>query len=191
MNKFVKLAINLLKSNDLYAKTITLTYKGNKSFKTVLGGVLSFIIFMIILVMLIIYAVKVFSYGNTQVYTKTLIKELMNDSTKHYIGKNGFAFAMTYIDTLTGVLNDNKLDDPSYFVVKLQQATYTRVNGTYVRTGNDIPLSKCNDTFPYDDKEVYDKLGLANYLCPESTDYYIQSEFNSDLYYDLEFYVYK
>ena len=58
----------------------------------------------------------------------------------------------------------------------------TKGNGTgqYITDAVPIEYEFWGDKFPYVDKPFYDKIGLARYLCPKNTDFFIRANFNSD-----------
>lgn len=78
---------NIIKGRDSFSQQITFTYKGDASFTTFLGGVVS----TIILVVMIIYA---YSLAQVMFYRKgtnkslsTTVVDLTSNPTIHYPGK--------------------------------------------------------------------------------------------------------
>lgn len=52
-------------------------------------------------------------------------------------------------------------------------------------------MDYCNDTFPFSGDEIYQRKGMDSYLCPQNNDYYLQGDFNSEVFSDVEILIYK
>ena len=105
---------------DLYPTTITFTYDGNESFKTLFGGIASIAIRMTVLIIALMLLLTVIQRGNTFYSYNKVFRDLTNDSTQHYFAKKSEAY---FAIKLTGP-NPEKLLDPSYFSFSLLQANY-------------------------------------------------------------------
>ena len=76
---------NTITENDLYYKKVTLRYKGKESFKSLYGGIVSTIIILFLFIDFIILTSVIFTYGDSTHFLKTIIKDLVDDKTLHYI----------------------------------------------------------------------------------------------------------
>ena len=116
------------------------------------------------------------------------IKDLTSDTTKHYIGKGTFAIAV-------GMKDDdgsNLLMNDQYFEISYANEFYHRTNnGAFTHNETVIPHGYCNDSYPHVEKDLYDRIGLQNFVCPLSNDYYILSDFNADVSSNFQFKVKK
>lgn len=88
-----------------------------ESFKTLLGGITTVIVRLLILAISVSLMVTIFQRSNTSKTTSSTIKDLSVDTEKHYIGKSTFAFAMKMIGP-----NPVKLLDTSYFTLRVYQS---------------------------------------------------------------------
>ena len=52
-------------------------------------------------------------------------------------------------------------------------------------------MELCGDNFPFVEKDVYDRIGLSVFLWPKHTDYFLQSNYNSDEFYTVEIVIQK
>lgn len=169
-----------IKNFDMYPTRVNLTYKGKSEFKTLYGGTVSMAIKLIILVYAIGQILLVFTRGNSIKNTNKIVKDLTYDTTKHYIGKNTFAFAIGVIGP-----NPELMFDPTYFNFTLSQSQELKtnsINGEVISI-TPIAMEKCGDDFPFvTNKDVYDRIGLKDYYCPSNTDYYLSGNYNSNAF---------
>ena len=121
-----------------------------------------------------------------------VIRDFQDDTTKHYIAKNGdFDIAIGYISYPSGEIGANYLADPTYFTINFDNTEYKRMPGEYNITNRYIQLDYCNDTFPMSQEEFYKRKGMNRYLCPVHKDYFLQGDFNSKVFSDVEVLVFK
>ena len=120
--------------------------------------------------------------------TTTVVNDILDDKTKHYIAKSTFAVSFNlYLDSL-GSSGNQILLDSQYFEVSLHNYRLQRYpDGSYNTTSNLIPLAKWNDTFPLENKNLYERLNIKNSVWPTSDDYFLMGDFNSDETYYLTF----
>ena len=178
--------------NDLYARQITFSLQGNDSFKTFAGGLLSFMIVLGMTVITIMLSVVLFKHGDTNKSTKNVIKDSFDNTDHHYIAREGdFAVAKGYISYPSGEIGTNLLADETYFTVRFDNIEYTRSNGEYSINSRIVEMDYCNDTFPFSGDEIYQRKGMDSYLCPQNNDYYLQGDFNSEVFSDVEILIYK
>ena len=126
-----------IKSADLYGKQITMTYKGEDSFKTTYGGVISLFIKLILFTYAGVLFAVIINRGDTKKTLNTTVKDITNDPTKHYIGRGTFGFAVEFQDPTTG---NNLFMDKTYFELSIQNIFVTRdPNSTLSIASRDIP----------------------------------------------------
>ena len=121
-----------------------------------------------------------------------VIRDFHNDTTKHYVARNGdFDIALALIQYPSGEIGDNLLADPTYFTVFFDNPEYRRTAGNYTITHRPIQTAYCNDTFSYNEAEFYELKKMSKYLCPIHKDYFLQGDFNSEVFSDVEVLIYK
>ena len=185
---FFSCIFNTIKSQDLYAKSIKLTIKGKDKLSTTYGGLMSTIIKLAILVNAVILLFVIYNRNDTKKAVNKVIKDLINDDTKHYIGKSTFGIALGYVRNST---RTKFLLDPTYFLLQIGMLTTTRNNTDYTETFVELEYERCGDNFPYDDQKTYSRVGIEDYLCLKNDDYYLSSDLNGDVSTALVFYVWK
>ena len=165
-----------VKSGDLYGKKIMMTYKGEDSFKTVYGGVISLFIKLALFIYAILLISVILNKGDTKKTVNTTTKDTTNDNTKHYIGRSTFGFGFSFEDYQNG---NNLLMDNTYFEFKIENEFYSRdLDGNVNITTSPIPYEYCGQNFQYvNDQNRYDIIRLDKFVCPISDDYYISSHF--------------
>ena len=120
-----------VKLGDLYGKKIMMTYKGEDSFKTVYGGVVSLFIKLVLLIYAILLISVIFNKGDTKKTVNTTTKDTTKDNTKHYIGRSTFGFGLSFEDYQNG---NNLLMESTYFEFVIESDFYTRDSQGNVRT---------------------------------------------------------
>lgn len=169
---------------DQYPKTVKLFYKGNTEFKTSFGGIISLIIKILVIGYGMQLLVAVFQRSHSTKSVTKIVKDLSQDTTKHYVGKGTFAFALKMLGS-----NPERLLDSTYFSLSMSMSTILRPsNGSESFTYYKVPIEfdYCADSFPYVEKLLYDKLGLQTYICPKDNDYFLSSTLISDEFTSLE-----
>ena len=183
LTKIFKYITNNVRAGDLYAKNITLTYAGKSSYKTIIGGMVSLMIYLSLFVYAWILLSVMFRRKDTKKTVNRTVKDLAYDSSKHYIGKSTFAFAFTLFDNN----HRNLLLDPTYFVMTIEHIFYNRTeDGEYTSTSDFIDVELWGQNFPHVEQDLYNRIGLENYACPKRNDYYLSADFYSDLTAQLE-----
>ena len=124
---------NYIKGYDSFGKTFTFTYKGEDQFKTFLGGFVSIIISMVLLVYYINLLIIMFNRGSSDTSVNNIIKDLSIDQDQLDLGNSNFQFAIRIANSTTGYFTQND----SYFSMSLKQYEVTE-NGF---TSQDIGLS--------------------------------------------------
>ena len=188
---FWKRTTKLFKEIDLYGKSIVLTYEGSEKFKTLIGAILSFVIFCSILSYFILQLRVMLLRNNTSNSKNSLMKELNTDTDVHSIGLNHINFGME-ID-LNG---DNLLDDPSYFTYSINQVSqvYVQKGSNYVTNRTKTAMQTAywtTDSFYNVNRASYDTLEVDNFLWPTSKNYTIAANYYAPRYDYIEVKVYK
>ena len=127
-----------VKSNDFYTKQITFSYNQEDGFKTILGGVVSIAIKLILFVYALALISVIINRSDTKRSVNTTVKNLALDDTKYYIGKGTFAIAFMMNDG-----GNNLLMDPQYFEISFY-------NGFYHRAPENGSISANFTSIPYD-----------------------------------------
>jgi hypothetical protein len=136
MAKKVKSAIfKFFKNCDIFGQPISLMYKGDKTFKTHVGGVVSFIFAFALVFYCVYLAYVMISRESISFNTITKRKDLANDSREHFISDYGFFIAVG-IEGVNYTFNDNELRQ--YFEVSV--GNYERV-----RKNDVISIDKVKD----------------------------------------------
>ena len=95
--------------------------------KSFYGGVISIILKLAVFVTFMILLVQLFRRRFAETATKTVVEDIFNDDTKHYIGHSGFAIGMSYMDYAhnPSVIH-NYLADQTYFGVRFLEVNLVR-----------------------------------------------------------------
>ena len=145
-----------------------------KSFKTFHSGVISTLIKIFIVTYAIFLCSRLFQNKDSIKTVNTIVNDITNDQTKHYIGKNTFGLAIQFKGN-----SPELLKDPRYFDVYFLQDTYTQNGNNFtVEEYEYIEVGDWKDIFPISDEE-YNSYGLDNAICVTGTDYYLQGNSNS------------
>ena len=133
---------NTITKNDIYERKVTFMHNGKDGFKTIWGGLVSTMIIIVLFLVFLGLFIQLVTFKNSTYNVRTIIKDLLDDTTKHYIAENDFAVALAYVNTLSGDIGSNLLTDPTYFDVQMFQLQGNRNNGNYDFSVIDIPLEK-------------------------------------------------
>ena len=157
MKKILSWGKGFIVDNDIFGIDIKLTYKGKNSFQSFYGGIVSIVLKLAIILSFILLSVIIFAYGNTKVSTKTVVKDLLDDTTKHYVNRGTFGIAVAYVDIPTGSALPNYLQDQTYFSVNFGSREAIRQNNTYTDRILNINSGSWGDSFPLDNSELYQR----------------------------------
>ena len=148
MRKTIRWVNNNVKENDLYSRKISLTYKGKNEMSTLIGGVISMAIKIIIFTFFISHLILVFGYGETRTATKQILKNYINDQTQFKLMQGNFDIGVAYVSLTNGSVDENLLMDPTYFNVTFSHAIHRRVDNIEEEKSYDfIPIDYCGDRF--------------------------------------------
>ena len=153
---------------------------GSSEFKTVFGGIISILIKLAVISISIMLTITIIQRGNTSSGVSMIMKDITNDPTKHYFARNSDVyFAVKLVEP-----TPEKLFDTNYIKFELVQNIYIRDNSSqgFSIAPTPIEYEFWGDKFPHVEKYVYDRVGLATYICPKNTDFFVRANFNSDNY---------
>ena len=128
----------------------------------------------------IMLTITIIQKGNTSSGVSMIMKDITNDPTKHYFAQNSDVY---FAVKLLGPTSE-KLLDKSYFKFEIVQNSYIRDNSPkgFSITPTPIEYELCGDKFPHVEKNIYDRVGFAIYICPKNTNFFVRTNFNSDNY---------
>ena len=171
---------------DIYAKPITMTYRGNQKFKTSLGGMISIVLLAAIVGIFVYKIVDMIQRSSTQVKKNTLIT-----------ASNSYSPPLNLMDknvTIAFMISDwngnGAQDEPKYGKFVLNQFSATielnKTDGTIYRdyTTQNIKFSKCQlgrNIFYSNEKEI-ENFQIENYYCPDTNQLIIQGNWNAPVY---------
>ena len=167
----------------MFGTPVSLNFKGETSFKTTIGGVITIISIIVIIIFLGIFTNTLFSRDDTNLKFVVKTDNLADKSDKHLIGLKGVYFAIYDRGSSTSII-ENK----AYIDLKIYQATTFRdTSGTrdaYNTTLTELSTSECNRRF-YSNLGIStsQKYDLDNMICTDSLNYAIggnslSSEYN-------------
>jgi hypothetical protein len=126
MGKRLKLAIlKFFKNCDIFGQPISLMYKGEKKFKTHVGGVVTFMFAFALVFYFVYLAYVMISRKTISVNTITKRKDLSKDGREHFISDYGFFIAVG-IEGVNYTFNDHELRQ--YFEVSVGNYEIIRSN---------------------------------------------------------------
>ena len=121
-----------------------------------------------------------------------MVDSLLDDTTEHFIAKRTFALGLAYTNFTTRKTQVNYLMDETYFKVEFYNVFYTDANDTFERAFTSINMTQCTrELFPYTGQNLYDRLLIDRYLCPESKEYSLMGDSNSKSFKDMEIFISK
>lgn len=135
-NSFLK---RLAKKGDIYAKPIELTFKGNQEYKTTLGGFIS-LVTMIFVIIYLGYNLRImFKRENTQIKKNTLTTEVDKMLVPEYLSEKNFTFAFR----LSDYLGQQNMYDEKIAKVIVSQRLFTYTSEGYDIDFQVIDFSPC------------------------------------------------
>ena len=156
----------------MYSKTVNFTCDRKENFQTFFGGVVSIIIRIFIIAIAISLSVTIFQRSDSKLSVTTIQRDLENDKEKHYFAKNDI-----FVNLKLYGPNPETLLDPTYFNLKISQASYHRDYNKYGVSNQftDIPFEYCGDNVPQVEKDITDGQYYSKYICPKNNDFYVRS----------------
>eukprot|EP00347_Sterkiella_histriomuscorum_P023442 403334623 len=168
-----KRAQKQFKQLDMYGKSVALTYKGEETYKSLIGAFASTLIYGTVLAFFLYKCSIVLFKGDTYVAKKSFFKDLDSGQSESFnIGEMGFDYAFL----LTGDYNSS---------IATLEATQVQVlydeqtgNSTRIRTSLDIVPCE-NQYFRFWDQRKVNLYGINNFNCVKQKDLYIQGNYYS------------
>ena len=112
-----------------------------------------------------------------------VVRDIVDDQTKHYVGNSTFGIAISYVRRSDGSRQPNLLADSSYFSVSFYNYEFLRSvenPAQQIQTNTVIEMTNWSDSLlPGINPVLYDRKNMSNYLWPSHTDYYLRGDFNS------------
>lgn len=159
--KNIRNKFKFLKNYDLFGHPVTLSMNEKTFYKTVFGGMVSFIL-EISFLLLIIYSLNQL-FSNQYVQTSRYDINLIDSFGKLALNQKEFALALKFD---TDILNN--WTNP-YMNISLIQTHLTRsLNDSINKKKVILPLKPCKIEDFKDFQVEFKKLGIANALCPEN-----------------------
>jgi hypothetical protein len=161
----------VLKSIDIYAKPIQLTYQGKEKFRTSCGGFLSLCV--------ILFIVSLFAYNTRDLInrSKTSIKKnsIVSQTNSYSPPENLSARNITVAFKLSDFWASQTINDPSYGTLILRQLIVeikkNETDGTSYRTFEfkNIPYSSCElgKNIHYSNVDEINQFNIGTYFCAD------------------------
>eukprot|EP00347_Sterkiella_histriomuscorum_P013103 403366005 len=161
-----------IRTIDMYGAPLTLRYKSNEKYKTILGGGVTLLSRILILSFFIYSLLDVYEQKNN-IVKKTLFKDKFTDNTRLKIDLDNFDVGLTF--QLFGDLsfsaeiyeNPLRFYDIQWIYLQIQ---YDK-NGLFIPSFDFKKTVKCNETRFGGDKQIIESMGVLSYLCPENIEY--------------------
>lgn len=133
-NRLFSFTKNTIRAADMFPSKVELTFKGNPSFTTLFGGVISLFIKTIVIMYSVYLMVVVFRRTNSSKSVNRVVRDRSHDTTKHYIGRNNFAFAIKLVGP-----DSELIFDQTYFELVVSYSHYTmNEQGTFINWNHTI-----------------------------------------------------
>ena len=102
----------------------------------------------------------------------------------HYFARNNDVYFALKLDGPT----PEKFLDTSYLTLEIKQNGILRNSQADGAIVSSIPIEYelWGNKFPHVQSDVYKRVGLSSYIWPKNTDFFIQSDFNSDNYQTIQ-----
>ena len=110
-----------VKGTDRFALPISLNFKGESSFKTIIGGTVSVVIIMVLLWYSALLLKEMINRENSIVSSITKIENLIYNSNKYNLNDYNFILGIYSSET-----NGSHLSDPTYFTLEAKQKIATK-----------------------------------------------------------------
>ena len=121
-----------------------------------------------------------------------VVKDIMDDTTQHFIGKGTFAFALGYVNSIDNSVTSPILLNESYFRVSFDLVKYTKRNNSASVVPMSVPVGLCQkENYKLISQELYDRKNMSYYVCPQNTDYYLMGDMNSEEFTAMQIYIHK
>ncbi|CAI2386876.1 unnamed protein product [Moneuplotes crassus] len=181
MKKAAKLVRASVRKADLFPQKVSLTFKGQESFKTLYGGIVS----LVIMIIMVSYSVRIFTImfqkQQTQKTLNRVINDIQNNRIDYNISNDNFAFTFAIMDMATG----SREYDPSYISISVTQNTdtYNKTTGDRSFGAEERSFSICKDKFPTIDDQFTDMKNILKdvNLCADDQDFTLSGTLYSEI----------
>ncbi|CDW73064.1 UNKNOWN [Stylonychia lemnae] len=171
------------KGFDWFGQSIQLTYKGEDSYKTIIGASVSFVLILVLLGFSIFKAYNMLNRVNPEFSRVSLIRDMTQEEI--FLPQlSGFDFAFG--------LNEDLDPRIGHFTVKqfgLYQTAAKDSEGRTIKniTKRDIPFEKCGKlNFNYPNETEIVAKGISNFICTTTFDYQFRGNYYTDSFEYLE-----
>ena len=148
---------------------------------TSIGGFISVIIKLILIIFFVSHMIIVFNYGETRTATKQILKSYFEDPRKYKLREGLFDIGLAYVSFTNVSVGENLLSDPTYFNVTFSNTEYHRLDPDFSqRHANPIALDFCRDRFVNYQVNKYNK--IDRYLWPQDDQFYLLGNSKSEIF---------
>ncbi|CDW90345.1 UNKNOWN [Stylonychia lemnae] len=170
---FCRKAGKSFKQLDMYGKQVSLTYKGQETYKSLIGAAASAIVYGVVFAFFFYRLATLITKGDTKVAKKSFYKDLDSGASQSYnIGQMGFDFAFQ----LTGEYNQ------SIAQLEANQVIVSYNESTQKSNRIKLPLQiiDCGiENFRFKDQSKVSLYNINNFKCIKGKDYQIQGNYYS------------
>eukprot|EP00347_Sterkiella_histriomuscorum_P003054 403365765 len=176
---------NFIKSLDSFGHPIQFTYNNSSTFKSTIGGYLTLVARLGIVIYLILELINV-AQKKSSIRFSTYIRDLATDKSEYTIDQSQFDLAA--LIKLQSQINDtynttNNMHKYAYVQISELKFVYFEKNGQldYDFVLKPFDLVKCDETRFLGQKEIMNNLGIlkGNYQCPKNFNLTLQGSFSS------------
>lgn len=160
-----------MKIFDFFAINITLYSDKSKTYNTKFGAVISMLVSVIIILLIIAFGQDFYNRTNPLIIRET---EITEDYLVYQINNKNFSIAVR-LENDSG----NKLIDIGVLKLTAYYKWLDLINGTWVPKIQRLNLVNCTKDMFYGE-EVFAKMGLENFLCPQLDNIKFGGSWSSD-----------
>ena len=154
-----------LRSLDIYAKPIQLTYKGKEKFKTMFGGLISLIIVFSVTITLGYKLSIMLRRGQTTIKKNTLVSMSNDYQPPENLSNKNFSLAFMVSDYFA---TESLYDERFANIQLIQSGVKIDSNGNREFQTITIPISLCEIGKNYfQDPAYYEQYSLSTFFCPD------------------------
>ena len=186
IGRYLYKGFSYVKDIDMYGKRIAFTYRGKEQYKTYLGGIIT----IMVVVVMILYAQIMFRVliekTDTGKSTNGLIRNLISDSDSLDLSTTDFYFAFTMDNDTFDIITDQ-----SYINLDITQYNITGGSAGVI-TNKGVSIARCgSDYFKFEEQSSVNTFGISEYICPVSTNFTLKGNVYAPIYEYFELNIYK
>lgn len=159
-----------MKYLDLFSTDIMLFSEGNKYNSTKLGGFVSIIISIMIIILIIAFGNDFYKRVNPSVIRETQI----TDFPIYNVTRQNFSVAIRIEDQ-----NGIRLVNNDNYILRTYLYNFEKVNGQWTGGAKVIELVNCTQSM-FSNKELFHRYGLDQFYCINTNDFKIGGSWSSD-----------